>query len=185
MGVGFADGLGRRPRRDEPASDGIGVPPPTVDGERDFCVRSMCDCFARSDFSWTRANAFAFSAIAFCFSGEALDFLRISGDFDGEVLADCSTFLNSSYSIVPEPSASNESKRLSTWNLGTSKPSSGIAWWNSLRDTVPSPSVSQSLKRLITFACCFLSASRSTRIVASAAAPSWPARSECPLVPKT
>ena len=96
-----------------------------------------------------------------------------------------SSTANSSNSIVPEPSASNESKRLSTWNLGTSKPSSGIAWWNSLRDTVPSPSVSQSLKSDITFACCFLSASRSTRIVASAAAPSWPARSECPLVPKT
>ena len=62
MGVGFAVGRagGGRGATGEPASDGIGVPPPTVDGERDFCVRSMCDCFARSDFSWTRANAFAF-----------------------------------------------------------------------------------------------------------------------------
>ena len=80
----------------------------------------MCDCFARSDFSWTRANAFAFSAIAFCFSGEALDFLRISGDFDGEVLADCST--NLAARSRPSAVANSSEIRAQSVTLETSPP---------------------------------------------------------------
>merc|ERR1711871_1242493 len=49
-------------------------------------------------------------------------------------------FCNSRSPKAPSPPASQLLKRLSISSLGTSKPSSGIARWNSARVTSPSPS---------------------------------------------
>ena len=64
-------------------------------------------------------------------------------------------------SSEPEPSGSHSVKSASISALGTLKPRSAIALWNSLRVTSPSPSSSQSRKRSMTRTAALESASRS------------------------
>mmetsp|Transcript_46405 Transcript_46405/g.115084 ORF Transcript_46405/g.115084 Transcript_46405/m.115084 type:complete len:207 (+) Transcript_46405:323-943(+) len=114
-------------------------------------MTSLAICFRRMKTSAIKTSLL--------FSSISLRFLTLASS--SAFTSRLKSRLSSLKPIAPEPSASNESKSLSTWSAGASSPISGRARRNSFLSTAPLPSSSHSRKRSMTRTAFAVSVSRS------------------------